>query len=287
MGPFLGSLVIVGLPTLWVAFDASGRDWHRVLFADRAWKWVVGCLLLFPVAFPAYFVHRGRAPRKGSGGLGPAKATFSAHAHGSAVSGAAAVERAVFELAATGQPPLARGSARTSYATTLKPPLLVSSPAGLEQRTIEGSMGLALLAGAAVAFAGGLIWAAVVIETRWNIGFLAGLIGAATGSVAFRVSGAPVRGVARLSIGLLAAGGIVVGKYVIFVHDVKNVAGSLAQQGLPASPDSIGYLDTRVMSTFVHHFGTVVRPVYGLWIGIAFFAALITSQGRRRAVRRL
>ena len=59
-------LTVVGT-TVWVAFDAGDRDWSANSFADRRWKWVLGCLLLWIVAFPAYLVHRGRVPmRRGS-----------------------------------------------------------------------------------------------------------------------------------------------------------------------------------------------------------------------------
>ena len=62
-----------------------------------------------------------------------------------------------------------------------------------------------------------------------------------------------------------AVGGIVVGKYVIFVHDLKHTLGTeLAQRGV-----SVGYLDTRLMGIFFHHFRTVVHANYILWFLLA------------------
>jgi hypothetical protein len=73
----------------------------------------------------------------------------------------------------------------------------------------------------------------------------------------------------------MAAGAILVGKYVIFIHDVKKTFGAaLAQQGV-----SVRYLDTRQMSVFVHHLGSIVRPIYFLWILLAFAAAVRAAQG--------
>jgi len=47
------ALVVIG-SSVWVGADASQRDFSGDRFADRTWKWVVGCLLLWIVAFPIY-----------------------------------------------------------------------------------------------------------------------------------------------------------------------------------------------------------------------------------------
>lgn len=52
--------------TIWVWADAGGRDWSHDRFANRRWKWVVGCLFLWIIAFPVYLAHRGKAPVKGA-----------------------------------------------------------------------------------------------------------------------------------------------------------------------------------------------------------------------------
>jgi hypothetical protein len=254
--------------TLWVAFDARRFDWRGNAFCDQVWKWVVGCVFLFGIAFPAYLWQRRTAPAQ----------SLEAGSWGA---GAAAVQRAAEELAVgrttVWQPELS-ATAYPAHTSAEKAPLLVSpAPAAMTRTTTEGSLALALISGAGVALAGGLIWAGVVVVTRYDIGFLAWFVGAATGGTAFRVFGAPVRGAARIATGLIAAGAIVVGKYVIFVHEVKKAIGSLlAEQGL-----SISYLDTRQMSIFVHNFGTIVRPIYALWILIAFTAAVMTAQPRK------
>jgi Protein of unknown function (DUF2510) len=53
-------LVIVVGTAIWVGFDAGGRDWTDDRFANRPWKWVLGCLLLWIVIFPMYLVRRNR-----------------------------------------------------------------------------------------------------------------------------------------------------------------------------------------------------------------------------------
>jgi hypothetical protein len=84
-----------------------------------------------------------------------------------------------------------------------------------------GLLPVALLAAVGAALIGGLVWAGVVVTTRYDIGFLAWFVGAATGFVIVRVAGGPVSTPVRALAGVFAAGGIVVGKYVIFVHAVK------------------------------------------------------------------
>lgn len=140
---------------------------------------------------------------------------------------------------------------------------------------------VALLSAAGVALAGGLAWAGVVIATRFDIGILAWLIGVATGLTVVHLSGGAVRTSDRVAAGALAAAGILVGKYVIFVHAVKvTFGGLLAARGL-----NVGYLDTRQMSIFVHGLGQIVHPIYAVWIGLAFIAAFrITRPDAARRV---
>jgi hypothetical protein len=145
-----------------------------------------------------------------------------------------------------------------------------------------GRVPVALFAGAGAALIGGLVWAGVVVTTHYDIGFLAWFVGAATGLAIVRVAGSPVSPPLRALAGVFAAGGIVVGKYVIFVHAVKTfLKASRAAQG-----QSVGYLDTHAMSVFVHNFGSIVRPVYALWVAFAFFAAVRTAGGRAVYTRR-
>ena len=138
-------------------------------------------------------------------------------------------------------------------------------------------LSLAFLAGAAVSLLGALLWAVVVIATGYNIGFLAGIVGAATGLTIVWVARGPVGVFERVLASVFAAGTIVGGYYVIGVHDVKDGLDKLASHG----GDAVGYLDTDMMSSFVHHFGDFVRPIDWLWIAIAAYAAFRVSDSKR------
>jgi hypothetical protein len=154
------------------------------------------------------------------------------------------------------------------------PPLTAPTvPTVAREESIANFPGL--LAGAGAALAGGLVWAGVVIATHYDIGILAWVIGVATGTAIVRISGGPVETVSRVLAGVFAACGIMVGKYVIFVHALR-AAYRTAFGSLAPSP---GYLDTPQVSLFVQHFGSVVKPIYALWVGLAFFAAFRTASG--------
>src|SRR5437868_12763451 len=145
-----------------------------------------------------------------------------------------------------------------------------------------GQLPVALLAGAGAALIGGLVWAVVVITTQYDIGFLAWFVGAATGVAIVRVAGGPVSPALRASAGVFAAGGIVVGKYVIFVHALNKALRAV----FAGRAHSVGYLNTHAMSVFVHNFGSIVRPVYALWVALAFLAAVRTAGGGTIYTRR-
>ena len=158
-------------------------------------------------------------------------------------------------------------------------PLLVGRPAPSRGIGVEfGAAPVAIVVGLAAAVAGGLLWAGVVIATGYDIGILAWVVGAATGFAIARTAGRPVGAVGRVTAGIFAAGGIMVGKYVIFVHAVKKVYGTeLAAVGRPVS-----YFETRQLSIFVHNLSTFVKPVYILWVGLAFVAAMRTAARHSR-----
>jgi len=157
-----------------------------------------------------------------------------------------------------------------------------TQPPVVAREVDAGLLPVALLAGAGAALIGGLVWAAVVVVTGFDLGILAWLVGAATGLAIVRVAGRPIGTAGQVLAGAFAAGGIMVGKYVIFVHAVKETFGAL----LAAQGQSVSYLDTRQLSIFVHNFGSIVRPGYALWVALAFFAAVRTAGGRRAFTRR-
>ena len=97
-------------------------------------------------------------------------------------------------------------------------PLPTPAPAVEEGGSRVGALAAAVLA----ALGGGLVWAGVVIVTKYDIGILAWLVGAATGYAVHRLGGSTVTVADRAIAAVLAACGILLGKYVIFVHELKD-----------------------------------------------------------------
>jgi hypothetical protein len=58
-------LLFVVASTIWVYFDAKGRDWSGDNVATSPFTWAAGTLLLWIVIFPVYLAKRGRrAPQR-------------------------------------------------------------------------------------------------------------------------------------------------------------------------------------------------------------------------------
>ena len=153
-----------------------------------------------------------------------------------------------------------------------KPPLLTSPASAASTEPPKARpLWLAFLAAAAVALVGGLLWAGITIATGYNLGFLALVIGAVTGLTAQRVAGAGIGGFERGLSGLFAAGAIIVGDYVIFVHELRVFLAPHRIQ--------VGYLATHQMSYFVNHIGTIVHGFDWFWIVLAAYAAFRTAGG--------
>ena len=160
-----------------------------------------------------------------------------------------------------------------------------SAPVVVREERIAGTP-VALAAGAGVALLGGLVWAAVGIETHYDIGILAWLIGAATGFVMVSIAGGPVDNASRILAGVLAAGGIMVGKYVIFVHQLRSAFKTFASTiGVSVTPH-VGYVDGETRHLFFSNFSSVVKPIYILWLALAFLAAYRMAGGGRIFGRR-
>jgi hypothetical protein len=61
----VGAIVVLVLvfSGFWVYVDALQRDWSNYGEANKAWKWALGVVVLWPNAFPVYLAQRGQAPR--------------------------------------------------------------------------------------------------------------------------------------------------------------------------------------------------------------------------------
>lgn len=145
-----------------------------------------------------------------------------------------------------------------------------------------GSRVGAFAAAVLAALGGGLVWAGVVILTKYDIGILAWLVGAATGYAVHRLGGSTVTIGDRVAASVLAACGILLGKYVIFVHELKDALRRIFH----TNPAAVGYFDSHELHFFVHHFTDIVRWTYILWIGLAMLAAYRVSGGENVLGRR-
>lgn len=56
-------LIVLGT-SVWVGFDAQGRDFSNHSIARGTFGWVGGCIALWIVNFPLYLVARARVPEK-------------------------------------------------------------------------------------------------------------------------------------------------------------------------------------------------------------------------------
>lgn len=161
-----------------------------------------------------------------------------------------------------------------------KPPLVAQPyvpPASSVPRPSSRNLGLGFVAAAVVALIGGVAWAAISVATGYNLGILAFFIGAATGYTAQLVAGGPIGGFERGVAGVFAAAAVVIGDYVIVIHEVRVHQSSFFIEHGVSVP---GYLDANSMSAFIHHFGTFVHGMDWLWIAIAAYAAIRTTGGR-------
>src|SRR5437016_10136041 len=155
------------------------------------------------------------------------------------------------------EPGTADGRQRDPAAVAAQSPLLVASGSAAPSIPVTTRpLSLAFLAAAVVALLGGLAWAGISVATGYNLGILAWVIGVGTGLTAQRVAGVSLGGFERGLAGVFAAAAVVVGDYVIFVHEVKNAVGSFhAPPGLV----SVGYFNGNEIHEFVSHFGTYVH----------------------------
>jgi hypothetical protein len=55
-------LLLIVCTTIWVGFDATGRNWSPT--QTKPVTWVIGCVLLWIVVFPLYLFKRRHAPVK-------------------------------------------------------------------------------------------------------------------------------------------------------------------------------------------------------------------------------
>jgi hypothetical protein len=136
---------------------------------------------------------------------------------------------------------------------------------------------LAVVGGAAGAIVGALIWAAIVVATNFEVGYVAVLVGFLAGTGVKLGAG---KGRSE-SLQALAAGmaffGLAVSKYFILAHFAVT---ALAEKGI-----EVGYFSSAVFDIFGEAIGDMLSPFDLLWIFIALSAAWRVPAPSKVAVR--
>lgn len=127
---------------------------------------------------------------------------------------------------------------------------------------------LAVVGAVTVAVVGGLVWAIIVVQSGYEVGFVAWGIGIFAGFVvAYLARGVTV---SLQVIAVLASGlGILLGKYVTFVHQLRVTADDL----LSGAGGQFGYFGSNSCRLFRESLGDVFSAHDLLWIGLAVVSA--------------
>jgi hypothetical protein len=124
----------------------------------------------------------------------------------------------------------------------------------------------AILAGVAAAVIGGGVWALIGILTNLAIGYVAIGVGWLAGMAVVIGAGRKKGQVLQIVAVLCAVLGLVIGKYFIVVHAIKNFV--LEEHGQEAA-DAISYVGGNTVEVFFDLLPEVVRPFDALWLILA------------------
>jgi hypothetical protein len=121
------------------------------------------------------------------------------------------------------------------------------------------------IGGLAGALLGAGVWAAIVVFTQYEIGYIAVLVGFLAGH-GVRLGARGARSVALQTLAAaLSLVGLLLAKYLIMAH---FTIAALAEEGIQA-----GYLDPRMIAVFPVALVDMVSPFDMLWVVLAIAAA--------------
>jgi hypothetical protein len=124
----------------------------------------------------------------------------------------------------------------------------------------------AILAGLAGAVVGGGLWALIGILTDLEIGYVAIGVGWVAGMAVVIGAGRKKSQVLQIVAVLCAAFGLVIGKYFIVVHAIKDF---VAKEDGQEAADAISYVGGNTVEFFVELLPEVVSPFDALWLLLA------------------
>lgn len=138
---------------------------------------------------------------------------------------------------------------------------------------------LGVVGGLLAALAGGIIWGLVVIESGYELGFAAWGIGALAGfAVVYLARGSNAQ--LQIVAVLAAVLGILIGKYITFVHAIRLAFTKLN----PGFPQVYGYLDSESFRLFRQHPRVVFHAFDLIWVVLAIASAWrIAERTKQRA----
>lgn len=147
----------------------------------------------------------------------------------------------------------------------------------LQERVTGTAIAAALVGAVGASIVGGLLWGLIVIVTHYEIGFMAwgvGLLaGFAVAILARGRRGTPLQAIAVLSSIL----GIVVGKYVIFFHLVRQEV--IKQYGAETVARMVSPLSIKAIQIFIDALPSLASGFDAIWIGLAVLTAWRIPQG--------
>ena len=151
--------------------------------------------------------------------------------------------------------------------------------AAAAERWNPRALAITSVAALAAALVGGIAWTWLVRTTDYEVGFFAWAIGLLAG-VAVLLASRQRRGVPLQLIAVAASVvGIVLGKYLTYVYDVREFVAdeagpALAGEVTPFSPD--------MMRTFAEDVNAILTAYDFLWLGLAVVTAWQVPRRRAR-----
>lgn len=136
----------------------------------------------------------------------------------------------------------------------------------LEAERGMGTFPVALAVGAAGAAIGAAVWAAIVVLTNFEVGYVAVGVGFLAGVGVKFGAGKARNQMLQVAAALLAVGGLVLAKYFIFAHFVSQIV-------LEDGGGTIGWFDPGLIQAFPGALMEISSPFDILWIVLAVSAA--------------
>lgn len=137
--------------------------------------------------------------------------------------------------------------------------------AELDQEETLGNVPLAMVLGAGGAVLGAGVWAAIVVATNFEVGYVAVLVGFLAG-VGVKFGAGSGRGQAlQMLAALLAVLGLLLAKYFIFAWFVS--------QAVAARGGAVAWYDPSLIPLFPRSLSSLLSPFDLLWLFIAISAA--------------